>query len=203
MQGGHLFYFSRGLVMKSLSIQSFLFRWMSLLALALLVSCGGSSDVSLPLVFSATLTGAEETPPNTSPGKGIGILTFNPNDRTFHARVVSSGVADNAAHIHEGASGVAGPIVIPLVKEPGSVIWEAKGTLTPEQEATLRAGNLNYYFNVHSPTFPAGEIRGQIERRALSPELQQRAEQLLQELVVQLQLQLQPRTATPSAGSSS
>ncbi len=184
--------------MKSLCIKSFLFRWVSLLALALLASCGGGSDVSLPLVFSATLTGAEETPPNTSPGKGIGILTFNPNDRTFNVRVVSSGVADNAAHIHEGAPGVAGPIIIPLTKEPGSVIWEAKGTLTEAQEASLRAGNIDYYFNVHSPTFPAGEIRGQIERRALSPEQQQRVEQLLQDLIEQLQLQSQPSTSTPS-----
>ncbi len=184
--------------MKSLSIKSFLFQWVSLLTLTLLASCGGNSDVSVPLVFSATLTGAEETPPNASPGKGIGILTFNPNDRAFNARVVSSGVADNAAHIHQGPPGVAGPIVIPLTREPGSVIWEAKGTLTEAQEAALRAGNIDYYFNVHSPTFPAGEIRGQIERRALSPEQQQRVEQLLQELIVQLQLQLQPSTATPA-----
>jgi hypothetical protein len=188
--------------MKSLSIKSFLFRWMSLFALALLASCGGNSDVSLPLVFSATLTGAEEVPPNASPGKGIGILSFNPNDRTFHARVVSSGVADNAAHIHEGAPGVAGPIVIPLTREPGSVVWEARGTLTQAQEDILRSGDLNYYFNVHSPTFPAGEIRGQIERRALSPEQQQRVEQLLQDLIVQLRLQLQQSTATPTTGSS-
>jgi hypothetical protein len=189
--------------MKLLNIKLFLFRWVSLLALALLASCGGSSDVSLPLVFSATLTGAEETPPNASPGKGIGIFTFNPNDRTFTARVVSSGVADNAAHIHQGPPGVAGPIVIPLTREAGSVIWEAKGTLTQEQEAALRAGNIDYYFNVHSPTFPEGEIRGQIERRALSAEQQQRVEQLLRDLIAQLQLQLQPSTTTPGTGGSS
>jgi hypothetical protein len=182
--------------MKSLSVKSFLFRWVTLLALTLLASCGGTA---VPLVFSAILSGAEETPPNTSPGKGVGIFTFNPNDRTFNARVATSGIADNAAHIHEGAPGVAGPIVIPLVKEPGSVIWKASGTLTAEQEAKLRAGNIDYYFNVHSPTFPAGEIRGQIERRALSPEQQQRAEQLLQALIAQLQLQLQPSTAAPGA----
>jgi hypothetical protein len=179
-------------------MKSFLFRWMSLFALALLSSCGGS--VSVPLVFSATLTGAEETPPNASQGRGIGILTFDPNNLTFHARVVSSGVADNAAHIHQGPPGVAGPIIIPLTKAPGSVIWEASGTLTPAQEAALRAGNIDYYFNVHSPTFPAGEIRGQIERRALTPAQQQRVEQLLQDLIAQLRLQLQPATpATPAA----
>jgi hypothetical protein len=178
--------------MKLLNIKSFLFYSISVFVLALLASCGGGSDISLPLVFSTTLTGAEETPPNESTGKGLGILTFDPNDRTYHARLVSTGVADNAAHIHQGAPGVAGPIVIPLTKEPGSVVWEAKGTLTQEQEDNLRAGDINYYFNIHSPTFPEGEIRGQIERRALSPERQQQVEQALQELIAQLQLQLQP-----------
>jgi len=180
--------------MKLLRIQSFLVRWISLLALTLLASCGGS-ELSIPLVFSASLSGAEETPPNASPGQGIGIFTFDPNDRSFNARVVSSGVADNAAHIHEGPPGVAGPIVIPLTKAPGSVVWEANGILTQTQEDILRSGDLNFYFNVHSPTFPGGEIRGQIERRTLTPEQQQRVEQLLQQLIVQLRLQLQPASS--------
>ncbi len=189
--------------MKFSSIQLFISRWVALLALTLLASCGG--DVSLPLVFSANLSGAEEVPPNASPGQGLGIFTFDPNDRSYHARVVSSGVADNAAHIHEGPPGVSGPIVIPLTKEPGSVVWEARGTLTQEQEDKLRAGNVEYYFNVHSPTFPEGEIRGQIQRRALSPEQQERVEQLLQDLIAQLMLQLQPSgggaaPATPATG---
>jgi hypothetical protein len=178
--------------MTSLGVKSFLCRSAAVLSLALLASCGGSS---VPLVFSATLTGAEETPPNPSQGRGIGVLTFNPNDRTFEARLASTGVADTDAHIHQGPPGVAGPIVIPLTKQPGSAIWRASGTLTAEQEATLRAGNIDYYFNIHSPTFPQGEIRGQIERRALSPEQQQRVEQLLQQLGTQVQLRLQQITA--------
>jgi hypothetical protein len=184
--------------MKSFSIKSVLLRWASLVAFALLASCGGSSNLSVPLVFSATLTGAEETPPNASTGKGWGVITVDPNDRSFHARVVSTGVADNAAHIHQGAPGVAGPIVIPMQKQPRSFIWETTGTLTAAQEASLRAGNLDYYFNVHSPTFPAGEIRGQISQKALTPEQQQRLEDFLQALIAQLQSQMQPSSPSPA-----
>jgi hypothetical protein len=172
--------------MKSFSLKSFVLRWISLLALAALTACGGTgSDGQLPKVFTATLNGAEETPPNNSPGKGVGTLVFHPGDRTFTATVVTSGVAETVAHIHDGPPGVAGPIIFPLTKEPGSVQWKATGTLTPEQEAKLRAGN--YYFNVHSATFPDGEIRGQITERALTPEQQQMLQQRVQEASGRLQ----------------
>jgi hypothetical protein len=165
--------------MKPVVIKSFVMRWISLLALALLASvlmasCGGNSG-NPPVIFTATLTGAEETPPNNSTGQGVGILLFQPNTRQFSASLVSTGVADTAAHIHEAAPGVAGPIIFPLNKESGSVVWTASGTLTLAQEQTLRTGN--YYFNVHSPTFPSGEIRGQIVLKSLT---QQQLEQLRQ-----------------------
>jgi hypothetical protein len=173
--------------MKSLSLKSFLLYWVSLLALAALVACGGAGgDGQLPKVFSATLTGAEETPPNNSPGKGVGVLVFHPGDKTFTATVVANGVAETAAHIHDGAPGVAGPIIFPLTKQPGSVQWKGTGTMTPDQETKLRAGNL--YFNVHSPTFPNGEIRGQITEKALTPEQQQMLQQRLQQAASQLQV---------------
>jgi hypothetical protein len=167
--------------MKSLSLKSLLLHWISLLALASLVACGGTGggDGQLPRVFSATLTGSEETPPNNSPGKGVGVLVFHPGDKTFTATVVTSGVAETVAHIHDAPPGVPGPIIFPLAKEPGSVQWKATGTMTPDQEAKLRAGGL--YFNVHSPSFPDGEIRGQITERALTPEQQQMLQQRLQQ----------------------
>jgi hypothetical protein len=172
--------------MKSLSLTPFALRWLSLLALAALVACGGAGDDrQLPKVFSATLTGAEETPPVTTAGKGVGALVFHPDDRSFTATVVTNGVAETVAHIHEGPPGVAGPIIFPLTKEPGSIRWKATGTLTPEQEATLKAGN--YYFNVHSPTYPNGEIRGQITERALTPDQQQQLQQAIQQASSQLQ----------------
>jgi hypothetical protein len=172
--------------MKSLSLKSFMLRWVSLLVLAALAACGGTSlDSQVPKVFSATLSGAEETPPVNSPGKGVGVLVFHPDDRSFTATVVTSGITETVAHIHEGPPGVAGPIIFPLTKEPGSVQWKTTGRLTPDQEAKLKAGN--YYFNVHSPTNPNGEIRGQITERALTPEQQQELQRRLQQASANLQ----------------
>jgi hypothetical protein len=185
--------------MKTLSFKSYALCWISLLVLAVLAACGGTGDSrTLPKVFSSTLTGTEETPPNNSAGKGAGILVFHPDDKSFTATVVTTGVADTIAHIHEGAPGVAGPIIFPLTKLPGSVQWKASGTLTPQQEASLKAGN--YYFNVHSAAYPEGEVRGQITERALSPEQQQLLQQRLQQAVLGAQgLQRQAQAATQEA----
>lgn len=57
--------------------------------------------------------------------------------------------------------------------------WIASTTLSATQWAALRAGN--YYFNVLSPVFPDGEVRGQLFRQLPAPEqlslLQQRRQQ--------------------------
>jgi hypothetical protein len=175
--------------MKSPSVKSFMLRWLSLLALVVLAACGGdSNNDQAPIVFSTGLSGAEETPPNSSQGSGAGVLIFHPNDKTFTASIVTSGVADTAAHIHEAPPGVAGPIIFPLAKAQGSVVWTTSGTLTQPQENTLRAGN--YYFNVHSPTFPNGEIRGQIRQSLPSQQQLQQLQQVRQQSQ-QLEQQLQ------------
>jgi hypothetical protein len=166
--------------MKILRLKSPAAHAMSLLTLCVLAACGGGNGSAdpVPLVFTTALSGTEEVPPNNSPAEGIGVLILHPGDNSFNGTVVTSGMQETAAHIHEAPPGVAGPIVFPMTKDPGSVEWKVRGTLTPAQVETLRAGN--YYFNVHSPTFPEGEIRGQIRQRTLTPEQQQRLQQFLQ-----------------------
>jgi hypothetical protein len=67
-------------------------------------------------------------------------------------------------HIHKGAVGVSGPVVIPFADLPsGSTNQEYHFTspsLTAEQEADLKAGN--YYVNIHSNANPGGELRAQL-----------------------------------------
>lgn len=134
-------------------------RLACVLAVVLLTACGGTDD-DLPLAFSATLGAAEEVPPNTSAATGIGLVTVDADRRTLTASVVAFGMADSEAHIHEAPPGVSGPVAFPLVRNAGTVVWSTRSVLAEAQLAGLQNGN--YYFNVHSPTFPAGEIRGQI-----------------------------------------
>ncbi|MCY7317446.1 MAG: CHRD domain-containing protein, partial [Ramlibacter sp.] len=60
-----------------------------------------------------------------------------------------------------GASGVNGPVIVPLTND-GSGVWSvpANTVLTADQLKASKQGNL--YFNAHSTAFPGGEIRGQI-----------------------------------------
>lgn len=69
-----------------------------------------------------------------------------------------------AAHIHEAPRREAGPIVIPLSVGTGTD-WTISECITPDQGelARVEANPRNYYVNVHTPTFPGGEIRGQLK----------------------------------------
>lgn len=155
--------------MKIFSLDVQPMRWLALAALTTLVSCGGGSaedriaSQTDSLVFSAELTGAQETPPNGSTGTGIGLAIVNLRDRSFAAAVITTGVVETIAHIHEAPPRAPGPVVFPLTRDPGKTVWNAKGTLTQAQLDTMRAGG--FYFNVHSATFSEGEIRGQIQYR--------------------------------------
>lgn len=66
------------------------------------------------------------------------------------------------AHIHEGAAGVPGPVVVQLAGPDSS--GYSKGCLptTPAQAAAIVADPAGYYVNVHTTDFPAGAIRGQL-----------------------------------------
>jgi len=116
-------------------------------------------------VFAAQMSSAQEVPANASSATGNGLLSLDPATKKFTARVTLSGLAATAAHIHDGAPGVNGPIIFPLSETAaGSGVWvaPADAQLTDAQLARLSAGNL--YFNAHSAALPGGEIRGQIGR---------------------------------------
>ncbi len=128
-----------------------------------IVSQIGSSGIAAlgARSFLASLKGSLEVPPNASTALGAGAMVINPGTRQLAAAVLTSGISGTAAHIHEGAPDVSGPIIIPLAEvSPGSGLWLATATLSEAQFNSLQQGNL--YFNVHSAAFPNGEIRGQI-----------------------------------------
>jgi CHRD domain len=74
-----------------------------------------------------------------------------------------------AAHIHEGAKGKNGPVVIalkaPTPIEPGSVFSASSASCQNTDPALLgriRKSPASFYVNVHTTDFPAGALRGQL-----------------------------------------
>ena len=114
-------------------------------------------------VFAAgwpvSLSGAEEVPPVTSQGKGAGEVSVTA-DGAVSGRITVSGMTPTAAHIHDGAKGQNGPVLIKLERTADGFAVPAGAKFTPEQLAKFKAGNT--YINVHSDAFPPGEIRGQL-----------------------------------------
>jgi hypothetical protein len=126
------------------------------------VSCDDDDDEDdLIDVFTATLSGANEVPPNESNATGSAELTYNRNTRIFQIVVEYSGFEAVGAHIHRGEAGVNGPVVFGF-DPPVSPINYTSEPLTSEQEADLY--NELYYVNVHSAEYPGGEIRGQLRQ---------------------------------------
>ena len=107
-----------------------------------------------------TLSGRNEVPPADTPATGSATVTVN-SDRSVTARVTVTGMAATASHIHQGARGANGPVIVPFIKSgDNTFVAPAGAKMTEEQYAAYKAGNT--YVNVHSAKNPGGEIRGQL-----------------------------------------
>jgi hypothetical protein len=114
----------------------------------------------------ALLGSAEEVPPPTgnvsgSRGTFTARTTRTPTGATLEWRLTFSNLSGPAvaAHIHTGARGQAGPVVVPLC---GPCTSGATGTANVDSALLATIQNGGAYVNVHTPTNPAGEARGQL-----------------------------------------
>ena len=123
-----------------------------------------------PAVFTANLTGAQETPPNNSTATGTATLLLGPDEQTGLVTLNFSGLssAETAAHIHgPAAPGSTGAILFPL---PNGNFTDFLITLSAADVQNLKNGQL--YINVHSSNFLNGEIRGQFQGGSSASSLQ-------------------------------
>ena len=129
----------------------------SAIVLAIITSagCASMSDTG-----GVKLSGAQEVPAVTTTASGSSAIMVAA-DKSVSGSVKTSGIDGKAAHIHQGALGANGPVVVPLTKTADGM-WSvpAGTTLTDAQYAAYQAGGM--YVNVHSATNPGGEIRAQL-----------------------------------------
>lgn len=133
-------------------------------AAGLLASCATYQDNApswLPGsgAVSVKLTGAEEVPPVQGSGTGEGTIRVNSNG-TVEGSVKTTGVEGTMAHIHQGAKGQNGPVIIPLTKSGDTYTVPAGAKLNDAQLKAFKDGGL--YVNVHTAKNKGGEVRGQL-----------------------------------------
>ncbi len=105
------------------------------------------------------LSPGEEVPPVKASGSGSGSFRVK-DDGTLTGSVSTTGVQGTMAHIHQGAKGKNGPVIVPLTKKGDTYSVPEGRKLTEAQMKAWKAGDL--YVNVHTNANKGGEVRGQI-----------------------------------------
>jgi hypothetical protein len=142
------------------------------------------------IVYTASLSGPNESPPNSSPGTGFAEVDYDTTAHTLHVHVTFSGLTTGttASHIHSataapftGTAGVAtttptfagfplgvtsgtydNTLDLTMASSYNPAFVTANGGTTASAEAALAAGLAagEAYLNIHTTQFGGGEIRG-------------------------------------------
>jgi hypothetical protein len=110
------------------------------------------------------LSGAAETPgPGDADGAGSVFIDIKigASQACVDERYARIATPAQLMHIHRGAAGVAGPIVVNLTGalNGGPRCVNADPTILKQ----VRRNPAGFYCNIHNGPFPAGAIRGQLE----------------------------------------
>lgn len=129
-----------------------------------LLAVGGSAAAAnaapaIPVNNGQETTGAE--------GGAHGKFSYTIDGDRFCYTLDVTGLTTGAvaAHVHVGPEGVAGPVRIPLAV-PNETTFEVEGCATVADAAILmgiQEDPRGWYVNVHTPTYPGGEVRGQLK----------------------------------------
>ncbi len=116
--------------------------------------------------FGTILSGTTEIPgPGDPDGTGTAAVTLDiaNGQACYNFSVQNLALPAAAAHIHRGAAGESGPVVVPFDIAPDANGNAASCVLVDaallQEIATNPAG---FYINVHTSEFPDGAIRGQV-----------------------------------------
>ncbi|MGH6785435.1 MAG: CHRD domain-containing protein [Novosphingobium sp.] len=113
--------------------------------------------------LSTELTGADEVPgPGDPDGTGSFAARLNYGQARLCYDLSVSGIDPaSMAHVHRGADGIAGPVVIGL-SAPTSGSSSGCADITRTLAEDLLKNPDGFYVNVHNAAYPGGAVRGQL-----------------------------------------
>ena len=156
----------------------------ALFSLPVLAACGDDDATApTPERWTATLVGTNEVPPVTTTATGSAAFEAV-GDTAISYTITASITGVTMGHIHTGAAGTNGAVLVWLAPPNGTVPQTASGAIngqlsTGRMNASwirgvggqpaitldslkrlMRSGNA--YVNVHTSAFGGGEVRGQV-----------------------------------------
>jgi hypothetical protein len=119
------------------------------------VLAGGTAGTTL----TVKLTGGVEVPKGAPAGHGTAAITINGTKVCWKFSGLTGIDKPTAAHIHKGAAGTAGPVVVPF-----GAAFKPTGCMatTAALAKAILAAPSSYYVNVHTAKFPGGAVRAQL-----------------------------------------
>ncbi|MGI8801501.1 MAG: CHRD domain-containing protein [Solirubrobacteraceae bacterium] len=112
-------------------------------------------------VYNVKLGGAKEVPNTSAVGGGTAKITVSGAKNQVCWQFHLTGISHPAAsHIHAGAAGVSGPVLIPL---GGTFTTTGCASNVPQPEILMiEKAPAKFYVNVHNQKFPNGAARAQL-----------------------------------------
>ena len=155
-------------------------RTRSRVSLALAVTLGLVATLALAgtvlaaeTTLTATLAGvAEGENPGDDDGSGTASIVIDPAAGTACWTLTAEDIMPvTQSHIHVGAEGESGDIVVPL--DVDGFEGSSEGCIEPMEDAAVLQDIVDnpagFYVNVHTDDFPAGDIRGQLAASSTPP----------------------------------
>lgn len=120
--------------------------------------------------FSTELTQEATTQPSWAgdpDGAGVALVTVNLGQREICWELSVSGILlpATASHIHQASESIRGPIVVGLsAPDATGTAAGCRTGLDPDLLREILVNPEGFYVNVHTREYPAGAVRGQLDR---------------------------------------
>jgi CHRD domain/Protein of unknown function (DUF3455) len=124
------------------------------------------NSAGAPAVLVASLEGRNEVTGGAVDGKALELIGIRGDTVTYSVSWRGIGAPTEAA-IHAGASGVDGPVVVPLFTTPRPAGGFASGSVTVSDPTVLTALQSNpgdFYADLNTADFPQGAMRAQLHQ---------------------------------------
>ena len=125
------------------------------------------SAAVMPVDLAANLRGANQVPKGSGDpdGSGWAYVSVAPGKVCYTISVRGIKLPATEAHIHKGAAGVNGDVVVNFKPPDQSGISGGCTAVKSTLSKQIQNNPANYYVNIHNKDFPEGAIRGQLQKQ--------------------------------------